>query len=375
MRKSRFTEEQIVGILQEYAAGAKVSELCRKHGMSDATLYKWKAKYGGMTVSELRRLKDLEAENSELKRLLADAMLDNAGLKGLPGKKLITVRHESRHRSEAHGGPARREAVRTLVTEHQFTQRRACRLVGISRSSLSYQARPDRHTRLRERLITLSGKHRRYGYRMLHAKLVREGFRVNVKAVERIYREERLWLRRTKRKKIPKEGREGGWCPIAANQRWSLDFTCDALANGRKFRTANIKDDCTRECPAIEADFSLPGERVVEMLQRVAQERGYPDILVVDNGPELRGRALDAWADDHGVQLYFIDPGKPTQNAYIESFNGRFRDECLNQHWFTSIGEAREIIEEWRIDYNTERPHSSLKYQTPGRVRSSAALP
>ncbi len=200
---------------------------------------------------------------------------------------------------------------------------------------------------------------------MLHAKLVREGFKVNVKVVERIYREERLWLRRTKRKKIPKEGREGGWCPIAANQRWSLDFTSDVLANGRKFRTANLKDDCTRECPAIEVDFSLPGERVVNLLNRVARERGYPDILVVDNGPELRGRALDAWADDNGVQLYFIDPGKPTQNAYIESFNGRFRDECLNQHWFTSIDEAREIIENWRADYNTERPHSSLKYQTP----------
>lgn len=122
---------------------------------------------------------------------------------------------------------------------------------------------------------------------MLHAKLVREGFTVNVKVVERIYREERLWLRRTKRKKIPKEGHEGSWCPIAANQRWSLDFTSDALANGRMFRTANLKDDCTRECPAINADFSLPGERVVELLNRLARERGCPDILVVDSGPEL----------------------------------------------------------------------------------------
>lgn len=160
---------------------------------------------------------------------------------------------------------------------------------------------------------------------MPHAKLVREGFKVNIKVVERIHREERLWLRLTKRKKIPKEGREGGWCPIAANQRWSPDFTSDALANGgergrtgangRKFRTANLKDDCTRERPAIEVDFSLPGERVVDLLNRVARERGYPDILVVDNGPELRGRALDAWADDNGVQPYFIDPGKPARNA------------------------------------------------------------
>jgi len=219
--------------------------------------------------------------------------------------------------------------------------------------------------RLRERLITLSGKHRRYGYRMLHAKLVREGFKVNVKVVERLYREERLTLRRRNRKKIPKGVREGAWCPIAANQRWSLDFTMDALANGRKFRTANLKDDCTRECPAIDVALSIPGSRVVEMLERVAHERGYPDVLTVDNGPELRGRALDGWADDNGVQLYFIDPGKPTQNAYIESFNGRFREECLNLNWFTTLAEAERIIEDWRVDYNQNRPHSSLNYQTP----------
>jgi len=180
-------------------------------------------------------------------------------------------------------------------------------------------------------------------------------------------------------------------CPIAANQRWSLDFTMDALApsqrmhafacravNGRKFRTANLKDDCTRECPAIDVALSIPGSRVVEMLERVARERGYPDVLTVDNGPELRGRALDGplsgmqghalpvnGADDNGVQLYFIDPGKPTQNAYIESLNGRFREECLNLNWFTTLVEAERIIENWRVDYNENRPHSSLNHQTP----------
>jgi putative transposase len=177
---------------------------------------------------------------------------------------------------------------------------------------------------------------------MLRAKFVREGFKVNVKVVEQIYREELLWLRRTKRKKVPKAGRKGRWCPIAANQRWPLDFTSDALANGRKFQTANLKDDCARECPATKVDLSSPGERVVELLNRVARERGYPDILVVDNGPDLRGRALDAWAGENGVQLYFIDPGKPTQNAYIESFNGRFRDQGLNHHWSISIADARK---------------------------------
>ena len=189
----------------------------------------------------------------------------------------------------------RLNAVQWLMDERQFSKRRACRLVGISQSSFAYQARPDRHARLRERLITLAGKHRQYGYRMLHAKLVREGFKVNVKVVERVYREEGLQLRRRKRKKVPREGREGTWCPIAANQRWSLDFTSDALRNGRQFRTANLKDECTRECPAIEVDFSLQGVRVVDMLERVAFERGSPDILVVDNGPELTSRALDRW--------------------------------------------------------------------------------
>ena len=249
--------------------------------------------------------------------------------------------------------------------DHQFSERRACGLVGISRSSNGYRRKPDRHARLRERLITLSGKHRRYGYRMLHAKLHQEDFQVNVKVVERLYNEEQLALRRRSRKKIPKGVRDGAWCPVAANQRWSLDFTMDALANGVKFRTVNLKDDCTRQCPAIEVSLSLPGSRVVEMLECVARERGYPDMLVVDNGPELRGRTLDGWAHDHGVQLYFIDPGKPTQNAYIESFNGRFREECLNLHWFSTLDEAQRIIEDWRIDYNESRPHSSLRYQTP----------
>ncbi len=152
---------------------------------------------------------------------------------------------------------------------------------------------------------------------------------------------------------------------MAANQPRSLNFTEDGLSNGVKFRAANLEDDCTREYPAIDVAMSLPGTRVVEMLERVARERGYPDVLTVDNGPELRGRALDGWAVDHGVQLYFIDPGKPTQNAYIESFNGRFREECLNLHWFTTLAEAQRIIEDWRVDYNLHRPHSSLRYATP----------
>ena len=255
--------------------------------------------------------------------------------------------------------------------DHQLSERRACRLVGLSRSANAYQPRPDKYVRLRERLTSLAAEHKRYGCRMLRAKLKQEGFSVNHKVVERIYGEERLALRRRRRKRFAKEARDNAWCPIAANQRWSLDFTEDGLSNGVTFRTANLKDDCTRECPAIDVALSLPGERVVEMLERVARERGYPDVITVDNGPELRGRALDGWAYDHGVQLYFIDPGKPTQNAYIESFNGRFREECLNLYLFSSLAEAQAIIEEWRVEYNLRRPHSSLRYATPAEFAAA----
>ena len=261
---------------------------------------------------------------------------------------------------------ARRQAVAIAQQEQGLSRRRACRLVGISRSVVEREPKRARdHTRLRERLRALAGERRRFGYRRLHELLRREGWKANHKLIERLYREERLAIHRHGRQKRGGGTMAGHWCPIAANQRWSLDFTEDCLANGRKFRTANLKDDCTRECPAIVVDFSLPGQRVVAMLDDAAKARGYPDMLVVDNGPELRGRDLDRWAYRNGVKLFFIDPGKPMQNASIESFNGRFREECLDQGWFTSLAEARRIIEAWRLDYNLRRPHTSLRMQTP----------
>jgi putative transposase len=261
---------------------------------------------------------------------------------------------------------ARRQAVRIAPQEHGLSRRRACRLIGVSRSVVEREPRRVQdQERLRERLCALAGERRRFGYRRLHELLRREGWNANHKLIERLYREEKLAIRRRGRQKRRGSVTAGCWCPIAANQRWSLDFTEDCLANGRKFRTANLKDDCTRECPAIVADFSLPGSRIVSMLDQVAGERGYPDMLVVDNGPEFRGRELDRWAYAHGVKLFFIDPGKPMQNASIESFNGRFREECLDQCWFTSLAEARRIIEAWRVDYNQHRPHTSLRMATP----------
>jgi putative transposase len=261
---------------------------------------------------------------------------------------------------------ARRQAVAIAQEEHGLSRRRACRLIVIARSVVEREPKRTRdRARLRERLRALAGERRRFGYRRLHELLRREEWLVNHKLIERLYREEKLAIRRRGRQKRGGGNMAGHWCPIAANQRWSLDFTEDCLASGRKFRTANLKDDCTRECPAIVVDFSLPGHRVVAMLEDAAQARGYPDMLVVDNGPELRGRDLDRWAHEKSVKLFFIDPGKPMQNASIESFNGRFREECLDQCWFTSLAEARRIIEVWRVDYNLQRPHTSLRMATP----------
>jgi putative transposase len=188
---------------------------------------------------------------------------------------------------------------------------------------------------------------------------------VNHKRVYRIYREEGLAMRRKKRKRFRAEARVPLVLLTRENQLWTMDFTRDSLASGRPFRTLNLMDGFTREAPRIEVDTSLPGSRVVQMLEEVAQEWGYPEAIQVDNGPEFVSQAVDQWAYAHGVALHFIEPGKPVQNAFIESFNGKFRDECLNQNWFVSLEEARRTIEAWRVDYNTVRPHSSLGYRTP----------
>ena len=260
----------------------------------------------------------------------------------------------------------RREVVQRIVAEWAFSERRACRLVGVQRTVIRYQCHASDPPGLRERLCALAAERRRYGYRRLHVLLRREQFAVNHKRIYRLYCEEGLLVRRRKRKRMCGVPR----VPLAAaersNQRWSMDFVSDSLVSGRRIRLLNVVDDCTRQCLAMALDTSLPGLRVARELDRVAFERGsFPDVITVDNGPEFSGQALDAWAYQHHVQLRFIEPGKPVQNAYIESFNGRLRDECLNEHWFTSVGQAQRIVAAWRQDYNSLRPHSALRNLTP----------
>jgi putative transposase len=259
----------------------------------------------------------------------------------------------------------KRAVIMHLVQAHGLSARRACRLADLNLSTWQYRARRQEPSMLRERLKELASQRRRFGYRRLHGLLRREGWRVNHKAVHRIYVEQGLQVRQRKRKRLARVERQPMLVPQAPNQRWSMDFQHDLLATGQRFRSLNIVDDFSRECAAIEVDTSLPGVRVVRVLERLAETRGLPKEIIMDNGPEMIGKVLDQWAWRNSVRLHFIDLGKPTQNAFIESFNGRFRDECLNENWFLDIHDARRIIEAWRIDYNSSRSHSALGYATP----------
>ena len=263
-------------------------------------------------------------------------------------------------------GPiARREVVGWLQTRGT-SLRRACRVIGLSTATWRYQRRMSAtNVRVLARLQAHAAVRARFGYRRLHILLEREGMIVNHKRVHRIYRDAGLQVRRRRRKRRTRAERVPLPVPSRGRERWSMDFTVDTLADGRGFRTLNIVDDFTRECVAIEVDRSLPGLRVTRVLDRLAAATGLPQCIVVDNGPEFAGRTLDAWAYARGVTLRFIRPGKPIENAYVESFNGKFRDECLNEHWFVSLADAKAAIEDWRIDYNRVRPHSSLDGATP----------
>src|SRR6266446_6272823 len=272
VRKSRFNEEQIIAILKEAEAGIAPDELCRRHGITRGSLYRWKAKYGGMEVSEARRLRQLEEENRQLKR---------------------------------------------------------------------------------------------------------EGFAVNHKRVYRLYVEEKLGLRRKRgRRRMPTAAaRVPLKLPVRPDQVWTMDFTQDAFASGRKFRTLNLMDGFTRYAPRIEVDTSLPGQRVVRVLEELKRRGRKPEAIVIDNGTEFTSQVMDQWAYENQVQLHFITPGRPMENGFIESFNGKFRDECLNENWFLDLADAREKIETWRCDYNQVRPHSALGYLTPAEFAQRSAAP
>ena len=266
----------------------------------------------------------------------------------------------------------RQEAASWVVERFGLSQRRAGSLVSVSRTVFTYTPRENElNDSLRNRIKELAGKYRRYGHWRLYVILRREGFRVNHKRTERIYRSERLSLRIRKKKKLASMARVATPEVVHANQIWAMDFVSDSLWTGRKFRSLTLVDTYTKESLAIEVDTSLSGQRVVRVLERLSEINGLPEFIRVDNGPEFISKALDEWAYRNQVKLDFIRPGKPTENAYIESFNGKFRDECLNENYFSDLTEAREVIERWRVEYNTYRPHSSLNDLTPEVFRKS----
>lgn len=255
-----------------------------------------------------------------------------------------------------------------------MTERRGLQMVGMSASSLRYQPRPDHNTLLRAKIITLAQRHRRYGAEMIYLKLRQAGELVNHKRVERLYTLEKLQVRRRRRKKIPLGERQPLVRPGAANEVWSMDFVFDRIASGRTIKCLVIVDDATHESVAIVTEHSMGGEHLIRVLDQICDQRGRPSVIRTDNGPEFCGKAMLTWAHRNGITLRPIEPGKPNQNAYVESFNGRLRDECLNEHWFTSIEHARAEIERWRREYNEERPKKSLGGLTPAQYAKQLAI-
>ncbi|UWU75616.1 IS3 family transposase [Bradyrhizobium huanghuaihaiense] len=352
MKRARFTEEQIIAVLKEHEAGAKTADLARKHGVSEATIYNWKAKFGGMDVSEAKRLRALEEENAKLKKLLAEQMLDAAALRELLFKKMV-------------GPAAKRAAIAHLQAVMSLSERRACSIVGADRKMIRYRSSRPPDAVLRGRLRDLANERRRFGYRRLFVLLRREGEPSGINRIYRLYREEGLTVRkrRARRKAV------GTRAPILVearpNARWSLDFVHDQFANGRRFRILNIVDDVTKECLGAIPETSISGRRVARELTAIVQRRGKPGMIVSDHGTEFTCNAMLAWCKDAAIDWHFIAPGKPMQNGFVESFNGRMRDELLNETLFFDLDDARAKIANWVADYNLQRPHSSLKYLTP----------
>ncbi|WP_245412857.1 IS3 family transposase [Oceaniradius stylonematis] len=260
---------------------------------------------------------------------------------------------------------SRRSAVNWAITEKGYSQRRACALVGIDPRVYRYRSTRGDDGALRRRLRELSSERRRFGYRRLHILLRREGWEVNWKKLYRIYREERLTVRRRGGRKRALGTRAPMAIPQGPNQRWSLDFMSDALSCGRRFRVLCVIDDFSRECLATVVDTSISGVRVARELDRIAEIRGYPCMVVSDNGTELTSNAILKWQEERRVEWHYIAPGKPMQNGFVESFNGRLWDECLNEHLFVGLRHARQLIAAWRDDYNHHRPHTSLDGLTP----------
>jgi putative transposase len=323
MTRKRHTEEQIIAVLKDAQAGVSVQDLCRKHGISDATFYKWRTKYARLEVSDVKKLRQLEEENRRLKQMVAEQALDIQALKAITAKTgKAQGKTNGRHVA---GGTLWAESTASVSVSGTGSEHAA-----VPESSIRRPGAPGADAKIAE-------TKRRDGCPRIYVRLRRDGWTVNHKTVERLYREEGLSLRRWRRKKSTAVPRVALPTPTRPGVCYAMDFVHDRLANGRRFKCLTMTDPCSKEVPIIEVDVSIGGDRVYRILDQLFVGRPWPEVLILDNGLEFAGHALDAWAFQRGVTLHFIQPGKPVQNAFIESFNGKFRDECLNEHWFLTL--------------------------------------
>ncbi|WP_126412609.1 IS3-like element ISAar43 family transposase [Acidipropionibacterium jensenii] len=357
--RKRHTPEQVVRKLGQadrmLAGGSDIAGVCRELGVSEQTYYRWRNQYGGLKADDAKRLKELEKQNATLKRLLAEAELEKAALKELAGGKLL--------------GPGRRRAaVDHLKRKLRVSERMACRLAGLSRSAyrrpLQGETTADPDLALRDWLRAYAKKHPRWGYRRAYHDARGEGWVVNHKKIQRLWREEGLRVPQRRRRKRVGSSTVDAPAAVAPNLVWAVDFQFDADEQGRPIKICSIVDEHTRECIGGLVERSITADRLTAHLEDLVAVRGAPAVLRSDNGPEFISDAMADWAGTR-TGLFYIPPGSPWHNGYVESFNSRLRDECLNINSFYSLLHAQVVIGDWKTEYNHDRRHSSLGYLAP----------
>ncbi|WP_439952022.1 IS3 family transposase [Flavobacterium psychrotrophum] len=355
MKTSKFNPTQIAKILKEFESGKDVDTISREHGVSKATFYKWRQRYGGMEASELKRLKALEEENAKLKRMYADLALELDMAKYIIEKKPLKPCHK-------------RTIVTDLACVYPNGKSKACRLLQTSRSSLSYLSVKN-DTGLIERLEGFAKDHPREGFWKCYYRLRNGGDKVNHKRLHRVYKQLGLPLRRKVKKRLPARVKEAIVIPESFTHTWSIDFMSDSLMGGRKFRSFNVIDDYNREVLFIETDYSLKSRRIIWVLKHLTNRHGKPKRIRMDNGPEFVAKLAQEWSAIMDIEFKYTQPGKPTQNALIERFNKTYREHVLDAHLFESIDEVRDISHQWVEDYNNHRPHDALGGISPSAYR------
>ncbi|MGX9730137.1 IS3 family transposase [Janthinobacterium aestuarii] len=362
MKTSRFTDSQIIAILKQAERGSLVPELCREHGISNATFYKWRSKFGGMDASLMSRMKELEDENRRLKKRYAEERLKAEIVAEALNKKMVAPSQ-------------RREMAQWAVAQRSATIGLACQAFGISQTCYRYRAKLDAENALvADWLVRLTNNQRNWGFGLcfLYLRNVKR-FKWNHKRVYRIYRELELNLRIKPRHRLVREKPLSLAVPAQINETWSMDFMHDQLADGRSIRLFNVIDDYNREGLGIEVDFSLPSERVIRSLDRIIEWRGKPQVIRCDDGPEYISAVTLTWAAKRGIRMDFIPPGQPQQNAYVERYNRTVRDDWLAHHLFETLDEIQDFATRWLWTYNHDRPNMALGGITPKQKLALAA--